>query len=413
MAIDLFLSKKGREVFFPKLGILAQAAEAKGKTYNATIGVAYEEDETIMALPSVVNEVRLAPDQILPYAPSFGRLDLRAKWQEMIREKNPGLGDTKITLPVVSNALSHGLAIAGHLFLDEGDEIITPDLFWGNYKQIFEHWHGATLRTFSLFEGEGFNLEGLRALLNEGSDKKVVLLNFPNNPTGYTPTKEEAAEIAAMLHAAAESGKTIVALMDDAYFGLVYEEGVEEDSIFARVADLHENVLAVKLDGATKEDYVWGFRVGFITYGFKGMTDEEAEILADKTAGAIRGNVSNISNLSQSLMLHAYSSGSYADEKQEKFETLKARYIKVKEVLAAHPEFLTEFKPLPFNSGYFMCVRLKDGVDSEELRQLLLEKYDTGVIAVTKDVVRLAFASIPLNKIEKLFENVYAALQEL
>ena len=36
------------------------------------------------------------------------------------------------------------------------------------------------------------------------------------------------------------------------------------------LVDLHPNVLGIKLDGATKEDYVWGFRVGFITFGFKG-----------------------------------------------------------------------------------------------------------------------------------------------
>ena len=48
-------------------------------------------------------------------------------------------------------------------------------------------------------------------------------------------------------------------------FGLVYENGIFKESLFSKLADLHENVLAVKVDGATKEDYAWGFRVGFIT----------------------------------------------------------------------------------------------------------------------------------------------------
>ena len=44
----------------------------------------------------------------------------------------------------------------------------------------------------------------------------------------------------------------MVVIIDDAYFGLVYEEGVYTESIFVELANLSENVLAVKLDGPTK-----------------------------------------------------------------------------------------------------------------------------------------------------------------
>ena len=47
----------------------------------------------------------------------------------------------------------------------------------------------------------------------------------------------------------AQAGNRIVALLDDAYFGLVYESNVAKESLFAALADLHENILAVKLDG--------------------------------------------------------------------------------------------------------------------------------------------------------------------
>ena len=59
----------------------------------------------------------------------------------------------------------------------------------------------------------------------------------------------------------------VVVLIDDAYFGLVFEPGVYTQSIFTELSDRSPNLLAVKIDGATKEDYVWGFRVGFLTYG--------------------------------------------------------------------------------------------------------------------------------------------------
>ena len=103
------------------------------------------------------------------------------------------------------------------------------------------------------------------AALEGGSSRKTVLLNFPNNPTGYTVTDAEAKEICETLKASAEKGNDIVVLLDDAYFGLIYEQGIYSESLFGLLANAHENLLAVKLDGPTKEDYVWGFRVGFMT----------------------------------------------------------------------------------------------------------------------------------------------------
>ncbi|MBI2117570.1 aminotransferase class I/II-fold pyridoxal phosphate-dependent enzyme, partial [Candidatus Peregrinibacteria bacterium] len=61
----------------------------------------------------------------------------------------------------------------------------------------------------------------MRAALQRGPRKKVLLLNFPNNPTGYSPRREEAAMICDVIRACAEGGNAIVVIIDDAYFGLV------------------------------------------------------------------------------------------------------------------------------------------------------------------------------------------------
>jgi len=70
-------------------------------------------------------------------------------------------------------------------------------------------------------------------------------LNFPNNPSGYTPLTSEIELIVNEISRLAEKEKNVVVLIDDAYFGLVYEEKVFRESIFTRIANLHENVLAV------------------------------------------------------------------------------------------------------------------------------------------------------------------------
>jgi len=406
------LSKKGKEIFFPKKGILAQSAEAKGKKINATIGIALEDDGTPLALDTVTKLVELPKGDVVNYAPSYGNAELRKQWQNMMFEKNPSLGGKKISLPVVTNALTHGLSMCGYMFLDEDDELIIPEPYWGNYKLIFNNGYGAKIVGFPVFEGEGYNTEALSKTLMAGGKKKVLLLNNPNNPTGYTPLDNEIPKIVGAIKDAADKGKKIVVIIDDAYFGLVYEDGVYRESLFTNLCDLSENVLAVKLDGATKEDYVWGLRVGFLTYAIKGGDEFIYKALEDKTAGAVRGNISNAPNISQSIVLKSFTDPDYKEQKEKKYETLRKRAVKVRKIIDEHPEYTEYFKALPFNSGYFMCIKLVDGLDAEEVRQLLLKKYDTGVIAMPP-LLRVAFSATPFKLLEELFDNIFNACKLL
>lgn len=402
------LSERGKNIFFPKLGILGQTAQAKGTKINATIGAAIEDDGSPMRLKSIDEKINIDPSKSFPYAPSFGRPDLRKKWQQMIFDKNPGLADKAISLPIVTNALTHALSMTGYLFIDEGDEVIMTDMFWGNYNLTFGQAYGAKNATFNTFKNGAFDTDAFDAKLNEGGiGKKVILLNFPNNPTGYSPTIAEMKTLVSSITAAANKGNKVVVLIDDAYFGLVYEEGVEPESIFTYLADAHDNVLAIKIDGATKEDYVWGFRVGFITYGIKGADAELFDALELKTAGAVRGNISNSCNLSQSLVYEAFESPTYKTEKKEKFDILKSRYDAVKKALEA-PEYSEVFTPLPYNSGYFMCVKLIEGINGEEVRKMLIEEYGIGIINLN-NTIRVAFSAIAATDADELFKGIYAA----
>lgn len=405
------LSAKGKNIFFPKKGILGQTADAKGTRINATIGAAVEDNGSPMRLESIESNIKLDPSLVFPYAPSFGRPDIRAKWQSMIFKKNPSLQGKTLSLPVVTNALTHGVSMAGYLFVDEGDQVIVPDLFWGNYNLILTHAYGAQLSKFNLFKDGGFDLEAFRAKLAEGGiGKKILILNFPNNPTGYTPTQEEIKAIVGIIKESAEAGNKIVVFSDDAYFGLVYEEGIEPESIFAPLSDLHENVLALKIDGPTKEDYVWGFRVGFMTYGVKGGDAELYGALEAKTGGAVRGNISNAANVSQSLLLSAFENEAYHAQKEAKFEIMNTRYQAVKEVLK-DDKYQQYFTALPYNSGYFMCVQLAEGLDGEQVRQILIEKYSIGLINLN-NVLRVAFSAVAASDVKELFEGIYNACKD-
>jgi aspartate/methionine/tyrosine aminotransferase len=330
----------------------------------------------------------------------------------MLLQKNPGLAGKPVSQPVVSCALTHGLSIAAYLFCDEGDVLLTPDLYWENYDLIFGVSYGAELATYPTFTPQGgFNLEGLRQAIAARKEKKLIIsLNFPNNPAGYTLLEKEVPALKQLLVAEAAQGRQLVVLLDDAYFGLVFEKGVYTQSLFVDLCDAHPNLLAIKLDGPTKEDYVWGFRVGFITFGLRDATPAVYQALEAKCAGAIRANISNASMPAQSMLLAAWKNPSYAAEKQQAFDLLQSRYAEIRRIFAAHPEYQAAFEPLPFNSGYFMCVRLKQA-DPEKVRQALLTRYSTGVINLC-GILRIAFSATPTAKLEKLFTNLFAACRE-
>jgi aspartate/methionine/tyrosine aminotransferase len=407
------MSKKGKAIYYPRKGILAQGAAAKDKEINATIGTAYENDGKPMVLPSIAGSLGLDAKDAFPYAPSEGLKPLRDKWHELIRFKNPSLGNHEISVPVVTCGVTHGLSLIGYMFADAEDSVIMADLYWENYDLVFTNAYGAGLQLFNLFQGPSLDINAIReAIGHKSPGKKIVLLNFPNNPTGYTPDIEAAGKIIQLLKDAAEAGNKLLVILDDSYFGLDFENDIYPESLFARLSQAHENLLAIKVDGITKEEYAWGLRVGFITYGIKNGDKALYRALEDKTAGVVRGNISNASHPSQSLFLKAVRSGAHEAEKELNKEKIKTRYSKVKAVLQGHPEYTRYFEALPFNSGYFMCVKLKN-LDADKVWQILLNKYSTGVICYSeKSLLRIAFASTPVDKIEKLFNNLHSACRD-
>jgi len=412
------LSRIGKHLFFPK-GILSQSAEAKEKAHNinATIGIAKESGHT-MKLNSVAAFVNDIPaSNYLTYAPSFGIPDLRKAWMESLYEKNASLEGKQISLPVVTNGITHGIAIFADVWLDPGDVVILPEMMWGNYNLIMSVRKGVRISHYDLFNTDGgFNLDAFAATVKREAaenDKITVLLNFPQNPSGYTATEAEGQRIIEILTEVAAGGTYVLAVFDDAYFGLFYEENTLKESLFAHLCQSDPRLLAVKLDGATKENYVWGLRTGFITYGCPIENDSAVvyDALERKTAGAIRGNISNASHLGQAIIYRAMQAETYQAEQQEKFNILKARADRVKAVLA-HPKYADAWNVYPFNSGYFMCLQLKT-VDAETLRVHLLDKYGVGLIALGERNLRVAFSCIDVEQIEELFDTVLKGIADL
>lgn len=406
--VDALMSDMGKRLYFPN-GIISQGGEAATNAHlaNGTIGMAVANGTPIELESYKKMMPGLNPRETVAYAKTAGNPDLRKLWKEKILEKNPNLKGKSISLPILVPGLTAALSYVSDLFVDVDKPLIAPNPCWDNYELICAARRGSPFNRFNCFANGGLDLADLKKTL-EADCKQYgsarVILNFPQNPSGYSPTKTEAVEICKIVKELAEKGNKILVLSDDAYFGLNYEDDIEPQSLFAYMADLHENVLAIKADGPTKEDFAWGFRAGFVTFGSKGLSEEQINALQIKFMSAIRSSVSCSSTPSQSLVLHALQDPAHDAQKKELRAMLQRRYDAVRKFVSTHKSSVLE--PLPFNSGYFMSFNVKTG-NAEDIRKKLLAENGIGIIQIDANTLRVAFSSIDEEKIDTVYSQIY------
>lgn len=422
------LSELGKRLYMPK-GIIFQSNQSKkhANHYNASIGIAKENigfdgstDIKVENLaPMTLNSIGkyfsgLEQNEIFNYAPQPGLPALRDYWHDKIVSQNPCLkSKEQISRPVLTGGLTHAISLVAELFTDPGDDLYLADKFWENYSLIFDVKYQVNLVHYKLYKDDysAFNLESLENTLKKSKkDKLVLLFNFPNNPTGYTATEEEMDGIRDILVRIAESGKKIVAICDDAYYGLFYDKNIYPGSLFSKLAGVHDNIVAVKIDGVSKEAYAWGFRVGFITFADNFQSPDAYGVMEEKAVAGIRCSVSSCSSIAQAVLNHAIKDENYTKEIEQKYSILKSRVAKVKEIV-----YRDEYKPYwdvyPFNSGYFMCLRIKD-IPGETVRKHALFRYGLGTIAFDQDL-RIAFSCISEENLEKVFLIIAKSIDDI
>jgi aspartate/methionine/tyrosine aminotransferase len=148
----------------------------------------------------------------LVYTESQGSFELRKSIASMHGNTNP---DDVIVLgtPV------EGIYLAARAVLDPGDEVIVLTPAYDALTKMFEHVAGeARVRKWAFKPGEtswDLDLEDLRGLIT--AKTKMVVVNFPHNPTGYLPSAEFQRELFAL----AEE-HDLWLFCDEMYFGLVH-----------------------------------------------------------------------------------------------------------------------------------------------------------------------------------------------
>ena len=413
-ALWAVLSDLGRAVAFPP-DIPFQAAQARGKAFNATIGQVTDGEGGVVTPPALAAGLSgLGAQNLDPavlYSPVDGIAELRERWRRRQRRSQPE--DRASSRPIVTIGLSHGLSIAADLFAGPGRPVAVTRPYWGNYRQTFGVRRGARIVEGDGYRDGSYHCEGLAealAALPEG-EPAVAILNLPSNPGGYSPTVAERERIRGSLAAAAER-RPLVVVCDDAYAGMVFDERIPRESMFWDLVRAHPNLVPVKVDGATKEVAFFGGRVGFLTFGVEPGSDTEGA-LESKIKCLIRATVGSPVATTQMVLLEAL-----RDERLEgQVEDIRLRLERRHEVLM---EALRHVDPgllraLPCNSGCFALLELPPelGLDAETVRLALLDRFDSGLISVSTRYLRIAFCSVRSEALPELVRRTERCVAEL
>ncbi len=160
-------------------------------------------------------------------------------------------------IAVTSSGVS-GLMLAAQLLLDAGDEVVAVTPVWPNLTQQCTIM-GAKLRTVSLVPSHGqWGLDIGKLLSAVTAHTKVLIVNAPNNPTGWTLSKEEQLTI---LQHCRTTGTWIVA--DEVYERLYYEPTPHACApSFLDIADAEDRLVVAH--SFSKTFLMTGWRLGWL-----------------------------------------------------------------------------------------------------------------------------------------------------
>jgi aspartate aminotransferase len=175
------------------------------------------------------------------------------------------------------------LMVASQLLLEPGDRVVTVTPLWPNAVEIPKVMGGQVTRVpLEARDGQWtLPLEKLLQALTPGT--RILVLNSPNNPTGWTIQR---AEQRAILEHCRRLGIWILA--DDVYERLIYTEGVRSAPSFLTLAEENDRLIVV--NSFSKAWSMTGWRVGWMVV---------PPTLVPDLAALLEYNVSCVSEFSQ------------------------------------------------------------------------------------------------------------------
>ncbi len=232
------------------LSITAKAKQLKAQGIKV---IAFAAGEPDFDTPQLVKQkTKEALDKgLTKYTPTAGIPELRQAICEKLKKEN-NLEYTPEEIIVCCGA-KHAIFNAVMALVDDDDEVLLPAPYWVSYPEMV-NFAGGKIVTIPTNQQTNFKLT--KELLEKyiTPKTKLLILNYPSNPTGMTYTKEELKDIAEVL-----VKHQIYCISDEIYEKLTYE--LPHISIASLSPEIKK--LTIVINGLSKSHSMTGWRVGY------------------------------------------------------------------------------------------------------------------------------------------------------
>ena len=154
---------------------------------------------------------------------------------------------------VVTVGGSEGIDLALRAMLNPGDEVILPEPAFVSYLPCVKLADGVPV-TIDLKEENHFKLKPEELLAAITDKTKILILSYPNNPTGAIMTREDLEPIAEIV-----KEKDLYVISDEIYAELSYDKPHVSIASFPEIKDK-----TLVINGFSKSYAMTGWRIGFI-----------------------------------------------------------------------------------------------------------------------------------------------------
>ncbi len=186
------------------------------------------------------------------YTSNWGLAELRSQISALMRRRYQLCYDADSEILVTVGG-SEAIDNAIRALVNPGEEVLIPEPSFVCYTPLTQMAGGVPVPLPTLAEEEfKLNPERLRAAITPKT--KLLILPYPNNPTGAIMTRDELEAVAAVVR-----DTNIAVLSDEIYCSLTY--GGEPHVCFAELPGMKERTIVV--DGFSKSYAMTGWRLGW------------------------------------------------------------------------------------------------------------------------------------------------------
>ena len=323
------------------------------------------------------------------YTSSVGFPQLREAIANKLRKDNKI--DVSASNVIVTSGAKYALFAAMFALLDLGDEVILPCPYWVSYPEMLKMTSAKTI----LLPGDETNnfridLQRLKDAINPKT--KILILNYPNNPTGMTYSLEKLNEIYDIV-----KDKNIFVISDEIYEELTYDG--KKHTSFASLGQAKE--FTITINGFSKTFSMTGWRIGYLA---------APDSLVENISKIIDHTTSCASAISQKAALAALGDKDWKTQARDTFE-------KRRNILWEGLSKIDRLKPLKSEGTFYMFCNIGEtNLTSFDFSTQLLQRHLVSVIPSEpfgkEGFIRLSF-STSLEQIKKGIERIKQFISEI